>query len=105
MSERLAAAPQHLRPETRKWWQRMMATFELEAHHVELLRLAGEALDRCAEAREAIERDGAYLRDRFSQIKPHPAMTVERASSLAAAKLISELQLVELPAHEPRRGR
>lgn len=39
---------------------------------------ACEAWDRMVEAREAVARDGPYHRDRYDQLRPHPAILVER---------------------------
>jgi hypothetical protein len=43
-----------------------------EGHHERLLTLAGEAYDRAAEARETLERDGAFFNDRFGTPRPTP---------------------------------
>ena len=85
--------PKHLRPDTRKWWQSVLTDYELEAHHVKLLTLAAQAWDRYQEAREAIAKDGAYLPDRFGQLKAHPAVAVERDSRIGFARLVRELAL------------
>jgi phage terminase small subunit len=60
-----------------------------------------EALDRGEEARNAVKSDGTYLRDRFGQLKPHPALAVERDARVAVARLARELNL-EPPAPEAR---
>ena len=51
-------APSHLKNGTREWWKEVVATFELEPHHVRILTLAGEAWDRCVQARKAVEKRG-----------------------------------------------
>lgn len=94
--------PQHLRDATRTWWEDIAADFDLEPHHLMLLTAAAEAWDRLQEARERIAKDGAYLKDRFGQLKPHPALAVERDSRIGFARLVRELNLdVETP-EEPR---
>ena len=55
-----------------------------------LLQLAGEAWDRCQEAREAIARDGLIV---LTTGRAHPAVAIERDSRLAFARLIRELDL------------
>lgn len=85
--------PAHLRAATRKWWAEIAETYSLEAHHFKLLTLAAEAWDRAQEARERIAADGAYLEDRFHQLRAHPAHAVERDARLAFAKLVRELAL------------
>ena len=51
-------APRHLKPATRRWWLSVVADWHLEEHHIRLLTLAGEAWDRCAEAREQLALEG-----------------------------------------------
>jgi P27 family predicted phage terminase small subunit len=86
-------APQHLSKAQRELWREIVERYELELHHLRLLKLLCEALDRAEEARQALVRDGSYVRDRFDQLKPHPALTVERDSRASAAKLARELAL------------
>ena len=83
-------APAHLAPETRKWFTEVVTTYQLEPHHIRLLQLAGEAWDRCQQAREAIARDGLIA---LTTGKAHPAVAIERDSRLAFARLIRELNL------------
>lgn len=85
--------PEYLRPATRKWWASVVADYELEEHHIRLLTLACEAWDRTAEAREALSEAGMFTEDRFGQLRPHPAVGIERDSRLAFARLLRELAL------------
>jgi hypothetical protein len=43
-----------------------------------LLRTTLEAHQRTRHCREAIDRDGEALADRFGQLKPHPLLAAER---------------------------
>lgn len=77
-------APKHLSASSRKLWRRIANDYELEreAHALEVVRLALEALDRCEQAGEAIAKDGAFVVDRFGQKRAHPGLSVTRASRL-----------------------
>jgi len=99
-------APAHLRPSTRKWWRTTAEDYQLEPHHLKVLTLAAEALDRCEEAREAITAAGGpFTKDRFGQPRAHPAVSVERDARLSFARLLRELGLddYEPPAPRPKR--
>jgi phage terminase small subunit len=79
--------------------------FELEDHHVRLLILAGEAWDRCCQARERIEAEGLTIKDRFDQMKPHPAVAIERDSRIAFARMLREVGLDVENTEPPRAPR
>ena len=97
-----AQGPAHLREATRRWWRSVTSAWSLEEHHVKLLTAAAESWDRLQEARERIAKDGAYLQDRFGQLRPHPALAIERDSRIAFARILRELDLdAEPPASRP----
>ena len=94
--------PRHLKLATRRWFAEVCTTYELEAHHVRLLTLAGEAWDRCTQAREALG-EGLTFTDRFGAPHARPEVAIERDNRLAFARLIRELDLdIEPPATGPR---
>lgn len=96
-------APKHLGRDTRRWWLSVSRSWDLDEHHVKVLTLAAEAWDRCQEARERIAQDGAYLPDRFGQLRVHPAVAVEKDSMTTFARLLRELDLdTDGPAEEGR---
>jgi phage terminase small subunit len=77
--------------------------FVLESHHLHLLVLACEALDRAAQAREAIAEHGPVFVDRYGQPRARPEVQIERDSRIAFARLLRELALdVEGPSESPR---
>jgi phage terminase small subunit len=88
-------APKHLSRQSAAWWRSVMRDWDLEPHHEQVLTACAETLDRIAEARAAIEKDGAYIVDRYGQLKPHPALSVERLQRLALVRLLKPLDLEE----------
>src|SRR5690606_12109438 len=93
MTKARVVAPSHLRPATADWWRSVHKDYVLEQHHVRLLTLAAEAWDRCAEAREAVAKDGLTVSTKDGGLKAHPAIGIERDCRLAFARLIRELDL------------
>src|SRR4051812_33482229 len=87
--------PRHLSKPSKVLWRRLVPAYGLadEAHALEVLRLALEALDPCQEARERIAVDGAYLTDRFGQVKARPAVAVGRDARVSALRAFRELSL------------
>jgi phage terminase small subunit len=85
--------PPHLRPETASWWKLVVAEFDLEPHHLRILRLACEAWDRGQEAREAIAQHGSVFVDRFDQPRARPEVAIERDCRISFARLMRELAL------------
>ena len=83
----------HLSKSSRKFFLKIMNQFELEDHHLEILSKACECIDRINEARLRIDKDGPYFKDRFSQLKPHPALKTEEQNKVIFARLIRELGL------------
>lgn len=86
-------APEHLQPATRKWFSEVTLAFELESHHVRLLTLAGEAWDRCEQARRVIDVEGLTFSDGNGAPRVRPEIAIERDSRLAFARLLRELDL------------
>lgn len=86
-------APAHLAPETADWWRAVLGEYELEAHHMRLLRLACESWDRCQQAREILDRDGLTTQTESGGLKAHPCIGIERDARLAFARLLRELDL------------
>ena len=83
--------PTHLRAAGRRLWRGIMADWTIDsAHDLARLQAAAEAQDRMAEAREAIERDGAYVEGRFGP-KAHPGIAVERDARIALLRALKEL--------------
>ncbi len=95
--------PPHLRPETVGWWRTVVEEFELEQHHLRLLRLACEAWDRGQEAREALAEHGSIYADRFGQPRARPEVAIERDARISFARMLRELALdVDGPTDDDR---
>jgi phage terminase small subunit len=80
-------------PETRRWIKLVTSSYELDPHHVRLLLLAGQAWDRCQQAREALTAHGLVFTGPKGQPLPRPEIAVERDSRIAFARLVRELDL------------
>jgi phage terminase small subunit len=90
--------PAHLRTATQKWFASVSDGFDMEEHHVRLLTLAGEAWDRCQQAREVLDAQGLTFLDRFNCPRARPEVAIERDARIAFARLLRELALdVEAP--------
>ena len=76
---RASAAPKHLDAEERKLWTRITSenTFS-DGASLALLTAALEAHQRARQCREIIDKQGAVVTDRFSQVRPHPLLASER---------------------------
>lgn len=67
--------------------------YDLEQHHLHLLRLAAEALDRAEEGRVLVAREGMIVPTTAGGSKTHPAIGIERDSRIAFARLLREFDL------------
>ncbi len=86
--------PQHLSPESADFYAHVADNFELELHHLKLLRLACEAWDRSQEAREIIsDAGGPCFEDRFGQPRPHPAVRIQQESRSQFTRILRQLDL------------
>jgi P27 family predicted phage terminase small subunit len=71
--------PTHLSAAAKALWLRLFNDYALEdAAGLLLLQSACEAYDRLQEARRILDKEGAIVKDRWQQAKPHPATGVER---------------------------
>ncbi len=93
MTRETPTAPRWLRASTRKWFADVCDRWLLEEHHVRLLLLACQSWDRCAQAREAIAKDGLTLATGAGGHKLNPAVRVEQESMIAFTRILRELDL------------
>ncbi|RWE25323.1 MAG: hypothetical protein EOS41_12355 [Mesorhizobium sp.] len=97
--------PSHLSKAAKKWWKQVVADYDLDAHHIHLLQLACQALDRGTAAREVIDSDGMTYTDRFGCPRARPEVAVERDSRIAFARLVRELAIDAPTPEAPRMPR
>lgn len=84
--------PKHLTPMAATWWKTVNDTFHLEPHQRHLLLLACEALDRGAQARQALAAAGELtFTDTHNNVKPRPEVAIEHNCALRVARLIHAL--------------
>jgi hypothetical protein len=89
--------PRHLSAASRRWAEKISETWALECDKVKVLIQAAEQLDRIAQARRKVKRDGAYYTDRWGCPKSHPALADERNGRVVFSRLVRELNLTEEP--------
>src|SRR3990170_1529682 len=77
-ASRHSPPPSHLSPAMSKWWQSVMADYELGEHHLRLLEAACGAWDRMVEARAAIDEHGLTFADRNGEPRIRPEVAIER---------------------------
>jgi phage terminase small subunit len=85
--------PEHLSKRSKAFWRRIVARYELETEHFEVLRKALEASDRADEAGELLRSEVLTIVDRYGQVKAHPAAMVELQNRSAFLRLIEALKL------------
>lgn len=85
--------PEHLSKNSRKFFNKIVKEYELDSHHLELLKLACESLDRIEQARRAIAKTALVYLDRFNKPKINPAAKIEAENKIIFARLIRELGL------------
>src|SRR5687767_3040990 len=84
-------APRHLHDAGKALWRGVLADYEVtDTHDLARLQAAAEAADRITQAREAVERDGAYVEGRFG-MKAHPALAIERDARTQLLRALREL--------------
>lgn len=95
--------PKHLSSAANVWFRELQREYDIhDVAGVSLLTAAAESWDRCTSAREAIAKDGGpIIRDRFEQLKPHPACAIERD---ARAQFIAALKALNLDIEPLRDG-
>jgi len=87
-------APAHLSNAAKTWWRRIVREYAVDDQAgCLLLQTALEAFDRMKGAQAQITTEGATVRDRFGQTKPHPLLTVERDARAQMLMALKQLNL------------
>ena len=103
MKKRGPSPPSHLSADARTWWRSVTTDYQLEPHHLHLLRLACEAMDRCEQARAILAVEGITVKDDRGNSRAHPAIGIEKDARTAVSRLVRELDLdTEAPAEGRR---
>jgi P27 family predicted phage terminase small subunit len=85
--------PEHLSSAMKGFYRKVRRAYALNDHHVRLLVCACEAHDRMTAARDLLASAGLTVVDRHGQLRPHPAVGIERDSRTAFARMLRELGL------------
>lgn len=85
--------PDYLKKSGKRFFKEISNTYELEEHHLEILALASQCLDRLDQARSQIKSEGIFLKDRFEKLYLNPAIRLEKENKILFARLIRELNL------------
>lgn len=96
-------APAGLKTPGRNFWNKAHSETVFEdAHDLERLKMACQCLDDLQVAEQQIKLDGAFIRDRYGQVKEHPAAKVIRDNRIIFCRIVRELGLDIEPVPESR---
>lgn len=84
-------------------WQQVVGEYVLDDAGLHVLAQACLLLDRATACREAIERDGLEVKDRFGCSKPHPLLAEEARFLGMHLRALRSLGLDLEPVREPGR--
>ena len=86
--------PATLKAAGRKFWNISQRELEIDEQHViERFTMACKCLDEIAEYEKTLEAEGRFIRDRFEQIREHPAAKAIRENKVLFCRIIRELGL------------
>lgn len=88
-----APAPPGLSSESLRWWEEMVSKFDMEPHHLELLRIAAEALDEYRAARAVIAKDGQSYSAGRGLRRARPEVAIAHNARQAFIRAVRELNL------------
>ncbi|MCC7045027.1 MAG: hypothetical protein IT183_14270 [Acidobacteria bacterium] len=91
----LPKPPRHLSRESAAWWRGLMAEFAFAPHQIRTLTAAAESWDRKEQARARIEAEGLTFATKAGELRPHPAVAIERDARIAFLRAVRELALAD----------
>lgn len=94
--------PAHLSERSSAWFKSVVKAYEMQDHHVHMLVLACEALDRGEAARRVVEEKGTSFPDKNGMPKVLPEVLIQRDCAVLFARLCRELCLDNEVQVEPR---
>lgn len=87
-------APAHLSDAARRWFCEIARAYNIDDKAGQLiLQQAAECWDRAVKCREAIDRQGETVTDRWGQVKAHPLLAAERDARAGFLQAAKHLQL------------
>ena len=89
----MTQAPKHLSREARAWWESIIEAYMIEQHHLRVLLVAAEALDRREEARAALKKYGMVYEDDRGMIRPRPEVGIEKECTTSFLRALRALKL------------
>jgi hypothetical protein len=89
--------PSHLASAGAAFWREVVSDWELESHGLQILAQAAALLDRIAQARNRIRREGVVVEGKNGKVA-NPALSIERQSMRVFSQLIGQLKLEDEPA-------
>jgi hypothetical protein len=93
--------PKGLSAAAKRWWWRLLDEHDItDAAGLLLLEQALRCFDRAEGARALLDADGAVVRDRWNQLKQHPAAAIERDSRSGTLQALRALNLDLEPLRE-----
>jgi len=80
-------------PEARRLWDQVVSGWALDAPALPILDQVCRALMRIRQAQATLAGDGITIQDRFSVIKAHPCVAIERDAQSTFLRAIKALNL------------
>jgi hypothetical protein len=80
-----------LKEGSKRWFRAIVDDYEPSHAEIRLLETACRAHDRAEQCRRLVDKQGVTVKDRFGQVKIHPALVEERQQRDLCRRAISNL--------------